>query len=365
MAKRIKEGSWAKAFLWAVIGAGLGFLLGWLFFARPVEAKGEPTPPPLPKVTICHKPGTPAEKTKRVPITAVPGHLGHGDYLGPCRKPTPTPTPEPEQYPVCHCEYQETLVKDDNGELSCETLWGSEQFVKRHLNAHKKDYKGECRKPEPTPTPEPEQCDLTFGCEACQNDPNEHRKRLGICYEDFIAQCSDKYGCGWVLDCPENGHETLRPQVCKRVWQCKDTCEVPEPTPTPEPTPEPQPEERGTTEAGAPQCTDGTPAKVPANPHVIRNGSQATVNAHIPEGDTVHVYFKENDADGWVHAARDIPVVDNYVSYTINDLDPNVGYTFGIQSANGCAGGETVLAVIIDPPADGEVFTLSFWEWLF
>lgn len=36
------------------------------------------------KVTICHKPGTPAEKTKRVPESAVPGHQRHGDTLGPC-----------------------------------------------------------------------------------------------------------------------------------------------------------------------------------------------------------------------------------------------------------------------------------------
>ena len=36
------------------------------------------------KVTICHKPGTPAEKTLRVPPQAVPGHLNHGDTRGPC-----------------------------------------------------------------------------------------------------------------------------------------------------------------------------------------------------------------------------------------------------------------------------------------
>jgi hypothetical protein len=36
-------------------------------------------------VTICHKPGTPAEKTLVVDDDAVPGHLGHGDYLGECQ----------------------------------------------------------------------------------------------------------------------------------------------------------------------------------------------------------------------------------------------------------------------------------------
>jgi hypothetical protein len=35
-------------------------------------------------VTICHKPGTPAEKTKTLPQSALSGHLGHGDTMGPC-----------------------------------------------------------------------------------------------------------------------------------------------------------------------------------------------------------------------------------------------------------------------------------------
>ncbi len=53
-----------------------------------------PTPVPPPggtpesgahqRVTICHKPGTPAEKTMTLPRPALSGHLGHGDALGPC-----------------------------------------------------------------------------------------------------------------------------------------------------------------------------------------------------------------------------------------------------------------------------------------
>ena len=34
--------------------------------------------------TICHKPGTSAEKTKTIPAPALNGHLGHGDYIEPC-----------------------------------------------------------------------------------------------------------------------------------------------------------------------------------------------------------------------------------------------------------------------------------------
>jgi hypothetical protein len=51
-----------------------------------------PTPPPTDpgsgggdgNVTICHKPGTPAEKTKTVSQSALNGHLGHGDTMGAC-----------------------------------------------------------------------------------------------------------------------------------------------------------------------------------------------------------------------------------------------------------------------------------------
>ncbi|MBE2221720.1 MAG: FecR domain-containing protein [Anaerolineae bacterium] len=54
-----------------------------------------PTPPPPPgdgdngtddggNVTICHKPGSPAEQTKTVPQSALGGHLGHGDTRGAC-----------------------------------------------------------------------------------------------------------------------------------------------------------------------------------------------------------------------------------------------------------------------------------------
>lgn len=42
------------------------------------------------KVTICHKPGTPAEKTMDVPQQAVAAHIGHGDTMGPCEPTTTT-----------------------------------------------------------------------------------------------------------------------------------------------------------------------------------------------------------------------------------------------------------------------------------
>ena len=42
---------------------------------------GQESPP---RVTVCHKPGTPAQKTMTLPQPAVDAHLGHGDIPGPC-----------------------------------------------------------------------------------------------------------------------------------------------------------------------------------------------------------------------------------------------------------------------------------------
>ena len=45
------------------------------------------------KVTICHKEGTPAEKTLKIPQSALAAHIAHGDYEGECDDPaTPAST---------------------------------------------------------------------------------------------------------------------------------------------------------------------------------------------------------------------------------------------------------------------------------
>jgi hypothetical protein len=51
----------------------------------PTAALPSPLPPPSGRVTICHKPGTKAEKTMVISRDALSGHLGHGDYLGACK----------------------------------------------------------------------------------------------------------------------------------------------------------------------------------------------------------------------------------------------------------------------------------------
>lgn len=50
-------------------------------------------------VTLCHKPGTPAEHTITVDDNAVPAHLAHGDTLGACSSTPPTSQPQPTSVP--------------------------------------------------------------------------------------------------------------------------------------------------------------------------------------------------------------------------------------------------------------------------
>jgi hypothetical protein len=54
--------------------------VGWLLGLTASPLLGAPAA----KVPICHKPGTPGEHTLTVPENALPGHLDHGDFLGPC-----------------------------------------------------------------------------------------------------------------------------------------------------------------------------------------------------------------------------------------------------------------------------------------
>lgn len=111
----------------------------------------------------------------------------------------------------------------------------------------------------------------------------------------------------------------------------------------------------------APQCPVGSTTNVVANPHVLRNGAEATVNAFITEGDSVHIYWKEVGASNWQHAMSNVkPNADRFVSVVIGGLNANLGYTFGIQQVQGCSGGQTT-AVVVDGP-ETQLFTLSYWE---
>jgi hypothetical protein len=78
----------------------------------PEVAPSEPISPTLipsgtVKITICHKPGTPAEHTLVVAAPAWKAHQAHGDYIGPCEPPSepisPTLVPSPTvMVTICH-----------------------------------------------------------------------------------------------------------------------------------------------------------------------------------------------------------------------------------------------------------------------
>ena len=67
----------------------VALMLGGLFtVASPAVAAAQPD-----KVTVCHKPGTPAEHEITMSERALPAHLAHGDVVGPCGPPAPQPQP--------------------------------------------------------------------------------------------------------------------------------------------------------------------------------------------------------------------------------------------------------------------------------
>jgi hypothetical protein len=150
-----------------------------------------------------------------------------------------------------------------------------------------------------------------------------------------------------------------------------------EPTPTPEVTPEPTPvvpvrntnggsdgrsSDPGATKA--PVCPNGDTTTLVANFHVVRNGDSALVNFFITEGDSANIYYKVNGQDGWQHSLIDVkPNAEGFVGIVINELDPNLGYTFGVQQKTGCGSGEIATSVVVDPPANNKIFTFSFWTW--
>jgi len=100
---------------------GHGDTLGpCLELASPPEIMSTAAPTATLRITICHKPGTPAQKTLVLPEPAIPGHLGHGDTLGPCLELAPPPEIMPTAAPtatlritICHkpgTPAQKTLV---------------------------------------------------------------------------------------------------------------------------------------------------------------------------------------------------------------------------------------------------------------
>ena len=208
-----------------------------------------------------------------------------------------------------------------------QTLNIAQEAADEHLEQHELDYAGPCEEASPEVSPSPEASPEASPSPSPSPEPEDFCDTLeGVQAEDE--------------DCPKD-----------------------EPSPTPEASPTPTVENR-LSEAKAPQCPDGNVAKVAANVQVARTGDHAVVSWFRTEGDNATIYFKEVNASGWQHSVYDIKTTgfkDDYVSYTINNLDPALGYTFGVAQQNGCGGEATTTAVVIDGPAT-QVFYLSYFE---
>ena len=160
----------------------------------------------------------------------------------------------------------------------------------------------------------------------------------------------------------------------------RNDCEIPEepevtpiPSEDPTPTPSEEPKQESSTPptfAGssteAPQCPDGSTSQPVQGAVVERHGTGADVRFDITQGDGAVIYYKEVGQENWTHSILREEVkkytTDNHVNYPVGGLDPNLGYTFGIQQTQGCGGGQIVTAVIIDGPAS-QLFYLSSYEW--
>lgn len=169
-----------------------------------------------------------------------------------------------------------------------------------------------------------------------------------------------------IEECPV---DPCNPQVNDlRIVKLDENIEC-DPTPTPTPGQPGNPPTFAGSSTNAPVCGDGQTTKVVANGHVIRgvNGdfSKAIVNAFITEGDSVNVYWRIVGDGTWKHSSASEypngikPNGDKFISYQVNELDPNGDYDFGIEQKNGCGGG--TIAVIKDG-AVSKTFTVTSYE---
>lgn len=189
----------------------------------------------------------------------------------------------------------------------------------------------------------------------------------GICYPNPVDVCNNIEGVqeetpeGYTNDegycyIPEEPKDYC--DTLEGVQAEDEDCPREEPTPTPGNPGNPPTFAGSTTEA--PVCSNGNTSQVVANAHVVREGSQATVNFFITEGDSANIYWRVVGASDWQNAVSNVkPNSDNFVSFTIDNLDPNLGYDFGIQQKSGCGGG-LITAVIVDGP-EAQTFRVNYY----
>lgn len=206
---------------------------------------------------------------------------------------------------------------------------------------------------EPTPTEIPEETITPTPTESsCPANSHLNNDEVCICDEGFHQQSNEgelelKIQVGLVCE-PD---ETITPT------------ESITPVVTEQPKEEKKDEPLRNDSTTPPRCQNGNTVNVPANPHVYRNGESATVNFFITEGDSANIYWSQVGQPHWQYAFANVKANDDkFVSFVIHDLDPKVGYDFGVQQKYGCGGGETITAVIVDGP-EPVLFHFSYWEW--
>jgi len=80
------------------------------------------------KVTLCHKPGTPAEQTISISVNTLDAHLAHGDFVGTCETPPPT-----GNLVLCICEFGN--IDPFCTELSCDDQLGVNELCQTECTA--------------------------------------------------------------------------------------------------------------------------------------------------------------------------------------------------------------------------------------
>jgi hypothetical protein len=331
---------WTSLLVGVLLALGIGLILWFVFLSDSVV--GANAKPPA-KVDVCHIDGKSgnSQTLNLPPDTATKEHLDiHDlDYLGVCAVCGSTQYDNKgtcvDKVAVCDDEDAENY----NGDIDERT-----EVVNNEV----------CEYPQPSPTPTPKP--VKDYCKNFEKDQKEVPYGMVSDPETRICSCAEGYHQVdeevFTLRKPEKEYDTF-------------TCELDEPEVTPVPPVEHNPAPEGaksTTET--PVCTDGNTQKVVANLHVVRAGSDATVNYFITEGNTSNIYYRLNSSGNWEHSVMDVKGnSDNYVSYTIHELQPTGDYTFGVEQVNGCGGGNiaSTTAVVVDSYLP-QLFRVNYYQ---
>ena len=138
--------------------------------------------------------------------------------------------------------------------------------------------------------------------------------------------------------------ETPEPTETPVPTETPEPTETPIPTETPEPTATPvptdTPEEHH--EASAPDTCPNVPKpEPPANFHLYRLGGTADLRWMPTDGQTVHIYWRDNSASDWQHSVINSP---NDGQEFIYGLSGDV--TFGLQQVNDECNGSDIITVV-------------------